>query len=93
MTTVTGTAILAPNISVTAALMRMRYSIFRCVPDSNVHGPNMGPIWGRQDPGGPHVGPMNLAIWGCNDLTQMIRDRGMNLGNGRRATLRSVVAK
>ena len=21
----------------------------------------MGPIWGRQDPGGPHVGPMNLA--------------------------------
>ena len=24
----------------------------------------MGPIWGRQDPGGPHVGPMNLAIWG-----------------------------
>ena len=24
----------------------------------------MGPIWGRQDPGGPHVGPMKLAIWG-----------------------------
>ena len=23
----------------------------------------MGPIWGRQDPGGPHVGPMNYAIW------------------------------
>ena len=23
----------------------------------------MGPIWGRQDPCGPHVGPMNLAIW------------------------------
>ena len=23
----------------------------------------MGPIWGRQDPGGPYVGPMNLAIW------------------------------
>ena len=32
-------------------------------PDSNVHGANMGPIWGRQDPGGPHVGPMNFAIW------------------------------
>ena len=31
-------------------------------PDSKVHGTNMGPIWGRQDPGGPHVGPMNLAI-------------------------------
>ena len=23
----------------------------------------MGPIWGRQDPDGPHVGPMNIAIW------------------------------
>ena len=23
----------------------------------------MGPIWGRQDPGGPHVGPVNFAIW------------------------------
>ena len=33
------------------------------IPDSKVHGANMGPIWGRQDPGGPHVGPMNLAIW------------------------------
>ena len=32
-------------------------------PDSKVHGANMGPIWGRQDPGGPHVGPMNFVIW------------------------------
>ena len=31
------------------------------VPDSKVHVANMGPIWGQQDPGGPHVGPMNLA--------------------------------
>ena len=23
----------------------------------------MGPIWGRQDPGGPHVGPTNFTIW------------------------------
>ena len=23
----------------------------------------MGLIWGRQDPGGPHVGPMNFVIW------------------------------
>ena len=34
------------------------------VPDSKVHGANMGPIWGQQDPGGPRVGPMNFAIWG-----------------------------
>ena len=41
------------------------------VPDSKVHGANMGPIWGRQDPGGPHVGPMNLAIWGimCHNIS------------------------
>ena len=32
-------------------------------PESKVHWANMGPIWGRQDPGGLHVGPMNFAIW------------------------------
>ena len=32
-------------------------------PDSKVHGANMGPILGRQDPGGPHGGPVNFAIW------------------------------
>ena len=32
-------------------------------PDNKVHGANMRPIWGRQDPGGPHVGLMNFAIW------------------------------
>ena len=38
-------------------------------PDSRVHGANMWPIWGRKDPGGPHVGPMNLAIWVGQYLT------------------------
>ena len=28
-----------------------------------IHGADMGPIWGRQDQGGPHVGSMNFAIW------------------------------
>ena len=32
-------------------------------PDSKVHGAYMVPISCRQDPGGPHVGPMNFAIW------------------------------
>ena len=32
-------------------------------PDSKVYGANMGPTWGRQDTGGPLVGPMNIAIW------------------------------
>ena len=31
--------------------------------DSKVDGANMGPTWGQKDPGGPHVGPINLAIW------------------------------
>ena len=35
----------------------------QAIPDSKVQGANMGPIWGRQDPGGPHVSPMNFAIW------------------------------
>ena len=33
------------------------------IPDSKVHGANMGSIRGRQDPGGPHVGPMDFASW------------------------------
>ena len=28
----------------------------------------MGPIWDKQDAVGPHVGPMNFAIW--TDLGQ-----------------------
>ena len=32
-------------------------------PDSKVRGANIRLIWGRQDPGGPHVGPMNIDVW------------------------------
>ena len=37
----------------------------------------MGPTWGRQDPGGPHVGPMNLFIRDVNDLAfyQWVKSR------------------
>ena len=31
-------------------------------PDSKVHGANMGLTWVLSATGGPHVGPMNLAI-------------------------------
>ena len=37
-------------------------------PDSKVHRANMGPIWGQPDPAGPHVGPMNFAIWAATKL-------------------------
>ena len=30
---------------------------------------NMGPTWGRQDPGGSRVGPMSFAIWDVMDLS------------------------
>ena len=33
------------------------------IPDSKVHGSHMGPIWCRQAPGGPRIGPMNFVIW------------------------------
>ena len=35
-------------------------------PDNKVHGANMGPTWVLSAPDGPHVGPMNLAIWGIS---------------------------
>ena len=31
-------------------------------PDNKVHGANMGPTWVLSVPGGPHNGPINLAI-------------------------------
>ena len=34
----------------------------RYYPDSEFHGANMGPTWVLSAPGGPHVGPKNLAI-------------------------------
>ena len=32
-------------------------------PDSKVHGANMRPTWGQQDPGRPLVSPMKIAVW------------------------------
>ena len=34
----------------------------RYIPDSEVHGANIGPTWVLSAPAGPHVDPMNLAI-------------------------------
>ena len=33
------------------------------IPDNKVYGDNMGPTWVLSALAGPHVGPMNLAIW------------------------------
>ena len=44
-----------------------------------VHGANMGPIWGQQDPGGPHVGPMNLAIWDTWAVSRFLTPAVINI--------------
>ena len=35
------------------------------IPESKVHGANMGPIWGQEGPGGPHISPIELCYLGC----------------------------
>ena len=42
--------------------VQLRNLIWCSYPDSKVHGANVGPIWGGQDPGGPHVGPTYFDI-------------------------------
>ena len=42
------------TINVISGIAYFREIILDIFPDSKVHGANMGPIWGRQDPGGPH---------------------------------------
>ena len=37
--------------------------------DGKVDGANMGPTWGRQDPGGPPDGPINLVLFLCRNKT------------------------
>ena len=44
------------------------------IPDSKVHVANMGPTWVLSAQGGPHIGPMNLAIIDYMD--------SVNFGNG-----------
>ena len=42
--------------------LKLKSSLNNNSPESKVHEAYMGPTWGRQDPGGSHVGPVNLAI-------------------------------
>ena len=41
----------------------MHWAIDITFPDSKVLGANIGPTWVLLAPNGPHVGPMNFAIW------------------------------
>ena len=47
------------------------------IPDSKVHGANMGPTWVLSAPDGPHIVPMDLAIrnvitYPCADLSKTL---------------------
>ena len=48
------------NMEFGRIIVEIRGNIF---PDSKIHGANTGPTWVPSAPDGPHVGPMNLAIW------------------------------
>ena len=45
------------------AIMRKNLSVKDLLPDSKLHGTNMGPIWRRQTPSGPHIGPIRAVIY------------------------------
>ena len=40
-------------------------------PDNKFHVVHMGPTWVLSSPGGPHVGPMNLALRDCLHCSNM----------------------
>ena len=53
-------------------ILRLSLKYSAC-PDNKVHGANMGPTWVLSAPDGPHVGPMDLAIWvdsHCDGMTR-----------------------
>ena len=56
------------------------------IPDSKVRGANMGLIWGQQDPGGPHVGPINFTIWDYmrNSILHILYQQGIDITFGLR---------
>ena len=45
--------------------------VSKTYPDTKVHVANMGHTWGWEDPGGPHVGPINFAIRVIIDIRWM----------------------
>ena len=56
----------------------------RSYPESKVYGANMGPTCGRQDPGEPHVSPMNFAVWvgdrmSCRLAIRQVVWNGLNI--------------
>ena len=56
-------AVLDHNVLWILLFYEIIHSIYPFLVWASLIAKFMGPTWGQQDPGGPHVGPMNLAIW------------------------------
>ena len=46
-----------------SALLIASNIIWLPLPESKVHVANTASIWGREDPGWPHISPIDFAIW------------------------------
>ena len=55
-------------------------SLWHSNPDSKVHGANMGPTWVLSSPGGPHVGPMKIAIRECHVVFSISANSRLDTG-------------
>ena len=55
--------------------VNLHQNSWEITPDSKIHGANVGLTLGCQDPGGPHFGHMNLAIWVLFTLIQFWTNR------------------
>ena len=52
-------------------LIYTMYCIYASPLETSLIARSVGPTWGLQDSGGPHVGPMNFAIWDTNDINHI----------------------
>ena len=55
--------------------MADRNCVCAMYPDSKVHGANMGPTWVLSAQDGPHVDPMNLAVWDVTKYCVILQTR------------------
>ena len=86
MTAIVNVSPFKSRISVWIVSIKYRYNV-RCgpyyaIPDDKIHGANMGPIWGRQDPGeGGYAGPVNFATLDnkLNTIYSIIRKNNKQL--------------
>ena len=58
----------------------VNFTVIGDLPDSKVHGANIGPTWVLSAPGGPHVGPNEPCYLGAGYTgRQYITSHGIDL--------------